>query len=265
MNNSHFGFYRGMVVQQLSNGFCKISIPGVLHFVDADGELDIAKLPPAECASETFGGTFGNGTFKYPDLYSCVWCFFEGGNVNKPVYFACATSNSPTWNISTVAVPTTQTIPGYDITPVTGVGKCSKFGDSMITQTSTIDPTTRKTINSTIKLDISRTPADAEKQAAEISKDKDLENGSPRGSSVTVTLDNANNKLTLYAASTIEIIAPEVIINGTKLGSPSSVKINSTKIELNSSDTTTLINNSLTNKSTEVMSLTSKTAKLLYI
>lgn len=36
-----------------------------------------------------FGGTNkGNGMFSYPNIGSVVWCFFQNGDQNFPVFFA---------------------------------------------------------------------------------------------------------------------------------------------------------------------------------
>ena len=34
------------------------------------------------------GGGAGNGSYSYPNIGVAVWCFFENGDQNKPVYFA---------------------------------------------------------------------------------------------------------------------------------------------------------------------------------
>ena len=46
-------------------------------------------LPDAEPASPIFGGSNdGKGMFSYPNIGSVVWCFFQNGDQNYPVYFA---------------------------------------------------------------------------------------------------------------------------------------------------------------------------------
>lgn len=81
-----YGFYRGQVIQHLGAGKCKIFIPGVYP----DACLENPKMvPDAEQASPLFGGVNkGNGMFSYPNIDSIVWCFFENGDQNRPVYFA---------------------------------------------------------------------------------------------------------------------------------------------------------------------------------
>ena len=80
------GFYRGQVKQHCPAGKCKIYVPGVYPescLTNPD------TLPDAEQASPLFGGiNRGNGMFSYPNKDSIVWCFFENGDQNRPVYFA---------------------------------------------------------------------------------------------------------------------------------------------------------------------------------
>lgn len=46
-------------------------------------------LPDCEQASSlSFGTNKGLGVFTYPNIGSTVWCFFENGDQNLPVYFA---------------------------------------------------------------------------------------------------------------------------------------------------------------------------------
>lgn len=82
------GFYRGIVLKHLANGKCKIWIPGV-YPDEWKEEKNIDLLPSAEQASPlTFGAAHGNGIFSYPNINAVVWCFFERGDQNFPVYFA---------------------------------------------------------------------------------------------------------------------------------------------------------------------------------
>ena len=88
----YFGLYRGEVMQCLNNGFCRIRVPDILEA----NEGDINTLPIAEQAQPIGGGAnTNNGTFTYPDIGSIVWCFFEGGNLERPVYFATSNARSP--------------------------------------------------------------------------------------------------------------------------------------------------------------------------
>lgn len=80
------GFYRGQVIKHCSNGKCKIWIPGV-YTEEAIRHPEI--LPDAEQAAPLFGGSSnGSGVFSYPRINAIVWCFFQNGDQNFPVYFA---------------------------------------------------------------------------------------------------------------------------------------------------------------------------------
>lgn len=74
------GFYRGTVLKHLSNGKCKIWVPGVYPAEwNSYGNADL--IPSAEQASPiAFGANHGNGVFSYPNIGSIVWCFFERGD-----------------------------------------------------------------------------------------------------------------------------------------------------------------------------------------
>lgn len=86
--NRLVGLYRGKVLKHLSNGFCKIWIPGV--YPEEWNSYDAAdSIPSAEQASPlSFGANEGLGVFSYPSIGSTVWCFFANGDQNYPVYFA---------------------------------------------------------------------------------------------------------------------------------------------------------------------------------
>ena len=86
-----FGFYRGKVVKHCKDGFCKVFIPGI--YPD-EFENNPDALPDAEQASPLFGGgTQGNGMISIPDVNATVWCFFQNGDQNLPVYFAMSFPN----------------------------------------------------------------------------------------------------------------------------------------------------------------------------
>ena len=86
--NRYFGFQRGIVLKHLSHGRCKVWIAGV--YPDEWNSYDMAdNLPDCEQASSlSFGANNGLGVFTYPNIGSIVWCFFENGDQNLPVYFA---------------------------------------------------------------------------------------------------------------------------------------------------------------------------------
>lgn len=108
------GIYRGRVLAHLKNGKCKIHIPGVYPESFAllpsektpqqasstdSTEMDIygqpikwPQLPDAERATGLeFNGDNKQGIFNYPRLLSYVWCMFERGDPNRPIYFATVT------------------------------------------------------------------------------------------------------------------------------------------------------------------------------
>lgn len=88
--NRLIGFYRGTVLKHLSNGFCKIWIPGV-YPNEWNSYKNADKLPSAEQASSlSFGTNSGLGVFSYPNIGSTVWCFFANDDQNLPVYFAAS-------------------------------------------------------------------------------------------------------------------------------------------------------------------------------
>lgn len=82
------GFYRGVVLKHLSNGFCKIYVPSV-YPEEYNSYEQADNLPSAEQAAPlSFGTNNGLGIFSYPNIGSIVWCFFQNGDQNLPVYFA---------------------------------------------------------------------------------------------------------------------------------------------------------------------------------
>lgn len=93
------GFYRGRVLEHMSDGMCKVFVYGV--YPD-EWQNSPEKLPPAEQASALFAGSnMGNGVFSYPNVGATVWCFFANGDQNYPVYFASTLggkSASARWN-----------------------------------------------------------------------------------------------------------------------------------------------------------------------
>lgn len=82
------GFYRGQVLKHCAAGKCKIWIPGVY---DEQYVSYPDMLPDAEQAAPLFGGSSnGSGIFTYPRINAVVWCFFQNGDQNLPVYFAAS-------------------------------------------------------------------------------------------------------------------------------------------------------------------------------
>jgi len=80
--------YRAKVVRADANGKVRIKVYG-LHADIAD---DVAPL--AEPALDIFGSGDGAGMASVPAVGSDVWVFFDGGEINAPVYFAKATTKA---------------------------------------------------------------------------------------------------------------------------------------------------------------------------
>jgi hypothetical protein len=89
-NNLFSGFYRGKVLYNVDPdklGRIKIEIFGVFD------DIEYQYIPWAVPAfSLGFGSGLGFGNFSVPEVGSFVWCFFEKGDFNQPVYFAEAPS-----------------------------------------------------------------------------------------------------------------------------------------------------------------------------
>ena len=92
LQDQYFGNYRGTVRAHGDNGYCKIFFPGI--YDNSYETKNAISLPWAEPAQPLFaGGASGNGIFQYPDIGATVWGFFEGGNINRPVFFANTNNN----------------------------------------------------------------------------------------------------------------------------------------------------------------------------
>jgi uncharacterized protein involved in type VI secretion and phage assembly len=84
------GFHRGIVKDNADpnqQGRVRVCVPVLFESIDTQ------YLPWAVPAMPfSFGGGAGSGAgcFCVPEVDSTVWCFFEGGDYNQPVYFAAA-------------------------------------------------------------------------------------------------------------------------------------------------------------------------------
>lgn len=80
------GMYRGEVLDNADSsklGRLKVQIFGVFD------DIETEDLPWAVPAYPIFSGSgVGYGHFAVPEIGSFVWCFFEAGDLNTPVYFA---------------------------------------------------------------------------------------------------------------------------------------------------------------------------------
>jgi len=87
-----FGNYRGKVVDNNDPnhlGRIKVNVFGVF-----DG-IEVEELPWVVPAFPLFSGSgLDSGWFAIPSLNSYVWCFFEAGDHEQPVYFAEAPSGA---------------------------------------------------------------------------------------------------------------------------------------------------------------------------
>lgn len=91
------GFYRGMVIDNKGErGKCKIFIPGT--YPD-DFKNTPENLPWAEPAMGLFGGhNNGQGMTEWPQVSAWLWCFFDHGSHNHPVYFAACQGSQERWH-----------------------------------------------------------------------------------------------------------------------------------------------------------------------
>lgn len=91
LEHKMFGFFRGKVVDNQDPeklGRIKVEIFGIFDNINS------SILPWAVPAFPLFVGSGSNfGSFSIPEKDSNVWCFFENGDFNQPVYFAEAVSS----------------------------------------------------------------------------------------------------------------------------------------------------------------------------
>ena len=225
-NMKYYGFYRGQVVQCLNNGFCRIKIPSILEPI----ENDINTLPIAEIAQTIGGGgDTNNGRFTYPSVNSIVWCFFEGGNLERPVYFATSNSKSIMWN--NVSIPTHEnTNKGNDGKSVDPSGVLTQFNKTTIAQQVVLDKQSNEPIGDKIDLAVYCT-SDQETMYNQAASTSGSENGLPAMVAAKVHLDNKRNTVTLTAKNTIILHAPNIVIDSTGFENPGYVLIKSDEID----------------------------------
>jgi hypothetical protein len=80
MTSRYFGKYRGVVTDTMdptNRGRLKVLVPAVL------GERDVWAMPCAPYAAN------GLGLFALPPVGSAVWCEFEAGDLNQPIWAGC--------------------------------------------------------------------------------------------------------------------------------------------------------------------------------
>ena len=80
--------YRAKVVRVESGGEVRIKVYGIHDDIPED------VAPIAQPALDIFGAGDGTGMASVPGIGTDVWVFFDGGEINSPVYFAKATSTA---------------------------------------------------------------------------------------------------------------------------------------------------------------------------
>ena len=80
--------YRATVVKIESNGRVRLKVYGIHDGIAKD------VAPIAEPALDIFGAGDGSGMASVPGVGTDVWVFFDGGEINSPVYFAKATTKA---------------------------------------------------------------------------------------------------------------------------------------------------------------------------
>lgn len=216
------GIYRGTVVQCLNNGFCRINIPGILECNDGD----INTIPIAEAARTLGGGGSScNGTFIYPEVGSIVWCFFEGGNVDRPVYFATSNAKATAWD--RVSIPSkVNTNKGNDGMSVDPAGHITKYNKSSIQQSIIIDEQTGMSIGDNIDITVEAT-ADQENMYSQHADSNSSKTGFTSPFAAHIHMDNKRNILMLTAKNQIVLRAPKILIDTTGFERPGYLMIKS--------------------------------------
>lgn len=78
--------YRASVVKLDSAGRVRIRVIGLHDGIPAN------QCPVAEPALDIFGAGSSTGAASVPGVGTDVWVFFDGGEINSPIYFAKATT-----------------------------------------------------------------------------------------------------------------------------------------------------------------------------
>lgn len=223
----YYGCYRGEVLQLLNNGFCRIRIPSILEMIDGD----VNTLPVAEPAQNLGGGGDTlNGIFTYPDLNSIVWCFFEGGNIERPVYFATSNVRSTQWDNITVP-DSNNTNKGNDGITVTPVGHIIKFGKTSMQQQEIVNSDGKKTKGSKIDIKIEATSEQEEMYNTEANNNSEEDSGFLPPVAASIHMDNKRNNMILTAKNSIVLRAPNIIFDTTELEKPGYILLRSNEID----------------------------------
>lgn len=226
----YYGFYRGVVLQCLNYGFCRIQIPGILEPTKGD----INTLPLAEPAQSLGGGRDNNGKFMYPDLNSIVWCFFEGGNLERPVYFATSFVRSDLWNNTSIPTQKDEN-KGNDGHTVLPSGILTQYNKSSIKQEVVLDEKTNLPIGDMIDIKVESTAEqdDMSNQAMSPNGSNDPTQGFSNPTAACIHLDNKRNTVTITAKNSIVLRAPNIVFDTTGFERPGYMLLQSNEIDNN--------------------------------
>ena len=250
-----YGFYRGVVKKQISNGYCLIEIPGVLEFDDTDN------LPPAEPAQGLCGGMANGGAFAYPDVGSNVWCFFANGDIRQPVYFAISNARSEHWEDVSQKLKIDLEPKGFtDASYVHSTGIKTVFGKTSIAQLDTIDPDASEAKVNLTKIDLKvlRTNEDLERLSKQATQDDGYKEGQDKvaelvndGSDIKaageiIITNGSGGAVIIHGGTSIKLHAPLIELDTTNTGAPGNgtIKLLAGNIEVRTTDGKVQIDNS---------------------
>ena len=250
-----YGFYRGVVKRQLSNGYCLIEIPGVLEFEDTDN------LPPAEPAQSLCGGMSNGGTFAYPDTGANVWCFFANGDIRQPVYFAISNSRSPHWEDVSQKLKIDVEPKGFtDASYVHSTGIETIYGKTSISQIDTLKPDKRKSEVEMTKIDLKvlRTNKDLERISRQTIQDDGFKGGKDKVASLVnngsdvkaageiIITNGSGGSVIIEGGTSIRLHAPLIEFDTTNTGAPGNgtIKFLAGNIEVRTTDGKVQVDNS---------------------
>lgn len=249
-----FGFYRGIVVQHLTNGYVKVVIPGIIapddgNYLDVNPDL----LPVCEVASNLLGGGISgkDGELSLPDLFSNVWCFFENGDINRPVCFASSMTHNADWNNPLVEKIKNETPTGLNLKTTIPQGKITRIGGTYFVQSSiTADDNRDNPTKNVIILNTDH----YNNSSSSSSSGGDNETSSTTTESISkytyasISLYSPNGVVLIKASDAIILDAPKVLISSNS--EDGFVELSSEgKVRIKSQDDTILENKSILNES----------------
>lgn len=223
----YYGFYRAEVRQLLNNGFCRLRIPDILEPIDND----INTLPLAEPAQTIGGGANTmDGTFVYPEIGSIVWCFFEGGNLERPVYFATSNVKCTNWANVSIPFPLVGNM-GNDGHEVLPTGQLMRFNKTLIQQKIVRNSETGKPEADEIDIKVESTAEQEDMHVDALNAGAGEKDSMPAAEAALVHLDNIRNIVSITAKDSIVLHAPKIVIDSTGFETPGSIMIKSHDIE----------------------------------